>query len=226
MTDQQLIWQHFQNNAQESFAAAHPRLDFLVHRIDRLANHGAAVLNIGVGDGYFERQAQCRGWQIEALDPDKQAIERLCTQGIKARVGTLDQLPQPDGSMDFIVLSEVMEHLTAAQRTRALDEIHRVLKPGGVFLGTVPHAENLSDQETACPHCGTVFHRWGHQHSFTCRDVRKLIAERFVVERVSRTAFVNLRRGARGFIKGLFRKSLAKFGEPIAIATIWWIARK
>src|SRR5688500_15472017 len=162
--DQQKIWQHFQNAAPESFAAAKPRLDFLlrqvakrVSRVDAGVNrpaHGPPrILNIGIGDGYFEQQAKARGWQIHSLDPAEQAVARLAAEGIAAQAGRIEQLPHADASLDFVVASEVLEHLSEEQRQAGLAEIARVLRPGGWFLGTVPHAEDLAEQSTVCPHC-------------------------------------------------------------------------
>lgn len=226
--DQAKIWQHFQNAAPESFAAAHPRLDFLIGQIARRASGRApSVLNIGIGDGYFERGAQARGWTVHSLDPDEQAVQRLATDGIAAQVGVVEKIPLADESVEFVVASEVLEHLSGQQREAGLSEIARVLKRGGWFLGTVPHAENLAEQEAVCPCCGQVFHRWGHQASFTLASVRELLATRFQVEQLQRTAFVNLfGRGVGGFVKGSVRIVLAKLGEPIAVPTIWWVVRK
>ena len=227
-SDQRRIWQHFQNAAPESFAAAHPRLEFLLRQIERrAAGQKPAVLNIGIGDGYFERQALARGWQVYSLDPDATAVDRLKGEGIHAQVGFIEQVLLADKSLDFVVASEVLEHLTTQQRAAGLDEISRILRPGGCFLGTVPHAENLAEQETVCPHCGEVFHRWGHQASFTLSSVRELLATRFKIASLQRTAFVDLwGRGLRGFVKGALRLALAKLGEPIAVPVIWWVARK
>jgi SAM-dependent methyltransferase len=226
--DQGKIWQHFQNAAPESFAAAHPRLGFLIDQIARRARGRApSVLNIGIGDGHFERQAKARGWKVHSLDPDEQAVQRLAGEGIAAEVGFIEKLPLSDESLEFVVASEVLEHLSGQQREAGQAEIARVLKRGGWFLGTVPHAENLAQQEAVCPCCGQVFHRWGHQASFTLASMRELLATRFHVEQLQRTAFVNLfGRGIGGFLKGSARLVLAKLGEPIAVPTIWWVARK
>ena len=227
-SDQHKIWRHFQNAAPESFAAAHPRLDFLIGQIARRATgRPPAVLNIGIGDGYFERQAKTRGWEVHSLDPDEQAVDRLKSEGIAANVGLIEKVPLSDESLDFVVASEVLEHLTTPQREAGLVEIARVLRPGGWFLGTVPHAENLAEQEAVCPHCGEVFHRWGHQASFKLASVREMLDSRFAVEQLARTAFIDLwGRGLAGLVKGSLRLALAKLGEPIAVPTIWWIARK
>jgi SAM-dependent methyltransferase len=227
--DQQKIWAHFQNAAPESFAAARPRLEFLLRQIARRTSgiEKPVVLNIGIGEGYFERQASRRGWQVESVDPDEQAVARLVAEGISARVGLIEQLPLADASVDFVVASEVLEHLTQPQRAAGLAEMARVLRPGGWLLGTVPHGENLAEQQAVCPRCGEIFHRWGHQASFTRADVRTMLQPHFAVEAIGRTALVDLwGRGLRGFIKGALRIALARLGEPIAVPTIWWIARR
>jgi SAM-dependent methyltransferase len=49
----------------------------------------------------------------------------------------LENLTFPDNSFDVVVTSDVMEHVRLDNR--AHKEIKRVLKPGGVYLFTVPH---------------------------------------------------------------------------------------
>ena len=226
MTNQR-IWAHYQNERQDAFAASQPRLNFLIRQIAKRAKGKPHVLNIGVGDGYFDRQAQLAGWDIQSVDPDEQAISRLVTAGIRATTAGIEKLPQPTGSMDFVVVSEVLEHLDDQTLHAGLAEVARVLKPGGFMIGTVPHAENLIEQQAICPHCTHVFHRWGHERSFTLATMRQTLSVHFTVEALGRTALVDLRgRGVRGFLKGAFRKALAKIGEPIAVANIWWVAGK
>ena len=228
-SDQRKIWRHFQNAAPESFAAAHPRLDYLLREIARRTDsQQPSVLNIGIGDGYFEREAKGCGWKITSLDPDSDAVQRLVDKGIAAQVGLIEQIPLPDASQDAVVASEVLEHLNDAQRQAGVVEIARILKPGGWFLGTVPYNENMSEQQTVCPCCGEVFHRWGHQKSFDFGVIRRELGPRFEIVKLGRTAFVPSlsKRGLRGAMKSLVRVTLAKLGEPIAVPTLYWIARK
>ena len=51
-------------------------------------------------------------------------------------VGDATRLPFPDGTFDRIIASEVMEHIP--DDTGALDELVRMLKPGGMLAVTVP----------------------------------------------------------------------------------------
>ena len=225
---QDRIWRHFQNCAVESFDGARPRLEYLVRQIARLAtSRPVRVLNIGIGSGHLERTAQARGWEVHSLDPDPEASRRLETEGVHAHVGYVEKLPADDGSFDFVVASEVLEHLTDPQRAAAVREIARVLVPGGWFLGTVPYHEDLAACQVMCPCCGAVFHRWGHQASFDEARVAAELAPAFRVEKLRRTAFVQWRgRGLTGAVKSSVRWALARAGQAIAVPTIYWAARK
>lgn len=50
---------------------------------------------------------------------------------------TLEALTFPDASFDIVLTSDVMEHVRLPDRAHA--EIARVLRPGGIYLFTVPH---------------------------------------------------------------------------------------
>ena len=48
----------------------------------------------------------------------------------------------PDESADRIVSEQVFIHCTREQQLRYLGEAYDVLKPGGILLASVPHAEH------------------------------------------------------------------------------------
>ena len=53
-------------------------------------------------------------------------------------------IPHPDGSVDVVYSSHMLEHLTREQGENLLKECHRVLKPGGLLRVIVPDMERLS----------------------------------------------------------------------------------
>jgi SAM-dependent methyltransferase len=226
-TNQELIWKHFQNRATDSFEGAAPRLNYLIKRIGRLSRvERPVVLNIGVGSGYLERQLLARGWRPHALDPDGEALAKLAADGVIAHTGCIEAMPLESHTFDFVVASEVLEHLSVEQRRAGLKEIARILKPGGWFLGTVPCEEDLGANQVVCPECGVVFHRWGHQKSFTRDEVAQELSPHFTHIRARRTAFVAFSRGLAGNTKSLIRLVLAKCGQHIAVPSILWQAQK
>ena len=234
--EQDRIWAHAQTEEPGGFAAAKPRLDFLLKKAGAAVRGEVGsgpggkprVLNIGAGDGYFERTARDDGWDSHSLDPIPETVAALDAEaGITARAGRIQQLPHADGTFDVVVASEVLEHLTGEVRAAGLAEVRRVLRPGGAFLGTVPDREDLSLRRSVCPACGLVYHQYGHLARFDAGAVRAMLTRAgFGEVRVGRSAFPALRgRGPAGLLKGLLREGLARLGEPIAVPRLHWSAR-
>jgi SAM-dependent methyltransferase len=220
------IWEYFQNEGAGSFRLAGPRLRYVAG----LFPAGADVLDIGVGDGTFERLASARGVRVFVLDPDAQAIERARSElglGDRAKTGTIQTLPWPDATFDGVVVSEVLEHLDDATLAAGLGEIRRVLKPGGRIVGTVPADEPLEAQRVVCPDCGRRFHRWGHEQSFTPERMRALLAGRFEAPEVTRRWFVPWSHlNWKGKTQGALRKALARAGVWSEGHNLVFVAKK
>jgi SAM-dependent methyltransferase len=186
---QEIIWDHFQNEGVAAFDESPPRLEFLVGQMAR----GVRALNIGVGNGGLERIATAKAVEVWSLDPNARAIDRLRAElamGDRARTGFGQAMPFPDSNFDYVVMSEVLEHLADDVLEGTLDEVLRVLRPGGKLIGTVPAREQLSQSRVICPHCGESFHRWGHVRSFDTRSMRDLLATRFSVDVVEEHFFI------------------------------------
>ena len=109
---------------------------------------GAKILDVGCGEGRhifgslqaFEH-AYCIGYDqhIPSLNICKDGLDFFQELNLGSTIfvqGSVYKLPFEDNSFDLIFCSEVLEHLDDYHL--ALDEIHRVLKPGGKFLPSVP----------------------------------------------------------------------------------------
>lgn len=210
----QPIWDHYQSVSLHTFAAAEPRLRRLVDMAARrVPAVKARVLNVGIGDATLERLALARGWEVHALDPSSEPVGRCRTMGVDARVGVLEALPYEANFFDAIFCSEVFEHLTAAQLELGLREVTRTLRPSACLYGTVPFGEHLDDQMAVCPHCGTVFHRWGHQQSFDVAGLRTALQQTLNVKTMFVTPLVDWSRlNWKGRSLGLLKKVLAMAG--------------
>lgn len=192
--DQTKIWEYFQNDGEVSdvFINARPRYEYLAKQIAP----GDHVLNVGVGRGGLETILLKQGAVVSCLDPSVKAIESLRKQhalGDRAQVGFCQAMPFPDHQFDVVVMSEVLEHLADDVLRATLGEVRRVLKQGGRFIGTVPADENLPDNRVLCPHCGELFHRWGHLQTFSEERLHTMLAEQFHSVKVSRHFFGEVR---------------------------------
>jgi SAM-dependent methyltransferase len=92
---------------------------------------GTRVLDLACGPGYVSEAAAARGGVPLGLDfsPAMIAIARKRLPGISFEVGNAQEIAQPDGSFDAIVMGFGILHLP--EPDRCLAEARRVLRPGG-----------------------------------------------------------------------------------------------
>jgi SAM-dependent methyltransferase len=107
---------------------------------------GLRVLDIGAGRGIASYAFAKDGHDVTALEPDPssivgaQAIRQLAQDsGLRVHVleTTSERLPLEDGSCDVVFARAVMHHLP--DLAAACREFHRVLRPGGRFIGIREH---------------------------------------------------------------------------------------
>ncbi|HEX2173212.1 MAG TPA: class I SAM-dependent methyltransferase [Dehalococcoidia bacterium] len=101
---------------------------------------GGRILEAGCGAGRFIRTIKRLRPDLVAYGADvsEAAIRRARTydDGVTYDVGSLSHLPYPDASFDMVVLFDVLEHVE--NPCTALNELARVLAPGGLFHGLIP----------------------------------------------------------------------------------------
>lgn len=138
--------------------SASPRLDVLLRnesdmayrrRVRRMVTYlelapGQTLLDCGTGMGFYLKVVSdlCPGCRLYGLDYEDKALRyalgHLGERGVVLVRGDVHHLPLADASVDRVLMSEVLEHLE--DDAAALDEVHRVLRPGGILAMTVPHA--------------------------------------------------------------------------------------
>jgi len=100
------------------------------------------VLDAGCGRGFYLHALTAFPFikKIEGFDLNVDYLAKtqpLKDKRIKVRQANIYKLPYKDRSFDFIICSEVLEHL--AKDTQALRELQRLLKKGGTLVVTVPN---------------------------------------------------------------------------------------
>lgn len=99
--------------------------------------HGTRVLDAGCGEGVLVDEYTGR-LAIEGVDANYSS-ERV-------RNASLTALPYADASFDRALCLDVLEHLTFDEQPRALAELHRVVRPGGEVLVSVPNLAHLQSR--------------------------------------------------------------------------------
>ena len=105
---------------------------------------GRRVLDLGCRYGALTR-AYLEGNEVVGVDVDREALAEAAKLGVEAVWADLDEpLPFPDESFDCVVLGEVLEPLRFP--AQAVVEARRVLRPGGLLVGSVPNAYRLKSR--------------------------------------------------------------------------------
>lgn len=115
--------------------------------LEKLDRHGMqrdGLVEIGCGNGFFLEEALSRGYTgVRGIEPSREAI-KSASDAVRPlilndilRPGVL-----PDSSVSVACLFHVFDHLP--EPARALDELHRVIRPGGLALLLNHDAGSLS----------------------------------------------------------------------------------
>lgn len=93
------------------------------------------VLDLGAGTGKLTVQVVAQGHHAVAVDPDASMLAMLneALPDIDARVGTAEEIPLPNASVDAVVVGQAWHWFDVSVASR---EVARVLRPGGA-LGLV-----------------------------------------------------------------------------------------
>lgn len=135
-------------------------LDQVLGRSEVASGAGARILDYGCGGGAFV--AEARRQRVEAFGADpfgprtasrEAVVERGLLGDHVREMGDDGALPFPDGWFTVVVSNQVFEHVDDLDV--ALDEVHRVLEPGGVLVALFPSRRAVREG-----HVGIPFLHW------------------------------------------------------------------
>jgi SAM-dependent methyltransferase len=115
---------------------------------------------------YIAKMAFVRRW-LDTLPASTRVLDAGCGEGVlvdeyasrldiqgvdvsysspRVTRAALTSLPYPDASFDRALCLDVLEHLPFSEQPLALAELHRVLRPGGELLVSVPNLAHLQSR--------------------------------------------------------------------------------
>lgn len=134
----------------------HPRAKWVLSLIER-----GTLLEIGCGNGGMTRLLSPRVESITAFDisrPSLDELEKLGLPNVKTEQGLVENF-QPDNRFDWVLMSEVIEHLRKPGET--VNKAFEFVAPGGAMVLTTPNGHWESDE---------------HLHEFSLTSFAKLLA--------------------------------------------------
>lgn len=138
-----------------------PFSELVADAIQTFGNHGGAgrsVLEVGCGAGnnlwFFLEQ----GFHVAGIDVAPTAI-KIADQYLRSRefsefdlrCGSAEELPWPNSTFDLVVDRGTLTQMTASQVQKAVQEVSRVLRPGGFFFSYYLLGKGSDDSQFGVP---------------------------------------------------------------------------
>ena len=145
----------------------------LMYREFMVAVDNKIALDIACGCGMGTKMLAERASKVHAYDISEESIafakEYYNLDNIEYKVGDIRDIPEEDNFFDTAISIETFEHVIEIEKI--IDEIHRVLKPNGIWCFTTPNGERYPDHKVVKYH---VRH-------YSEEELHKLLDDRFEI---------------------------------------------
>lgn len=106
------------------------------------APNGRRLLDVGAYVGVFVEVARAAGWDAVGVEPSAWAVREAQRSGLPVRQGTILSGGYPPESFEVVTMWDVIEHF--GDPRAELDQVFRVLKPGGIVVIHTIDIESLT----------------------------------------------------------------------------------
>jgi len=115
--------------------------------LPRLREAGAAadILDLGCGRGDWLELLRDEGFAARGVDSNRVLVERCRQRGLDVTEGDIlaHLRSLPDATLSAVTAFHVIEHFPFETLMNLVDEVWRVLKPGGLVIFETPSPENI-----------------------------------------------------------------------------------
>lgn len=98
--------------------------------------HVKSILDIGCGNGKLLQKLCLEGFEAQGIERSAHMVERALELGVKASTRELESY-EPESFDALIAVADVMNYMTTEELSIFFQEVSRVLKKGGFFIGDI-----------------------------------------------------------------------------------------
>ena len=143
---------------------------------------GSLVLEMGCNSGGLSMLLMQNGCLVHGVDVAPIMVMRAYAKGVRAKVAPAEDTGFEANHFDAVITSELLEHVY--EPGDVLKEVARVLKPGGILVGTVPHEKSFNTKR-----CSLDDHHY-HARTFDEESLREPVEKYLEEVKIRTIAFV------------------------------------
>lgn len=199
-----------------------PRVNIMLDIINGLNITKKNILDIGCYDGTFLSLIKNRNNNFFGIEASEWAAQKARENGIEVQkifFDSMDKMQYADNFFDIVVAGEIIEHIFDTDFF--LEEIRRVLKPGGHLIISTPNIASLGRRLLLFFGINPIIElspnepdSSGHIRYFTHKTLKKILEKHGFKILFSQSDLVNF--SSDGKMKSLFlARIFPKFGASI-----------
>jgi len=96
------------------------------------------IIDVGCGEGVMVKKYRALCYDIVGLDQNYQSPN--------ITKGSILNIPIATDTFDLVTCLDVIEHLNLMDQPQAVNELHRILKPGGVLYASIPNLGHFASR--------------------------------------------------------------------------------
>ena len=167
----------YQREQYEKGGVARKYWDLKDERLLRSIGDRKTIVDIGCGEGILLEKIIKKNpdAKVFGIDAEEENFDICGDHGLDVRLGSVYDLELEDTSIDCVILSEVIEHLQ--DPTRAIAEISRALKKGGILIMLFPNDFTFMLYRLMMLMIKEAFYDTGHVQQWTPRKIRRALGD-------------------------------------------------
>ncbi len=134
--------------------------------VSQISAKKGRILDVGCGKAWAAKLFCPRGFEVVSMDISHKntatALKKYPFDNHTAVVADAFSLPFQKNSFDYIIASEIIEHVSSP--ALFVERLFASLKPGGKLIVTTPYKEKI--KYSLCIHCNKPTPMHAHLHSF------------------------------------------------------------